>query len=159
MDLAGIRPLFDAAPLAISRAFYYIANYLGAMEIISSGCSCFVDRFYYSTICYGIGQTKTVQEIENLSPDEWAWPSDLLQPDFTLLLKISEQERKNRLSRRNEDITVNEEILEVATTRDQIFLSYQKTPLRKRELDASGTPEEVLQSALELLTSEGLLHK
>jgi len=37
-------------------------------------------------------------------------------------------------------------------------LSYQKIPIAKKEIDASGSPEEVLQTTLGLLREEGLLY-
>jgi len=117
---------------------------------------CVVDRFYYSTICYEIGRSHSVSEIQSLEPTLWDWPKDLLSPDLTILLVLSEEERTKRLKKRNEDFTVNEEILEDPTTRAQILEAYTRIPLTNEIVDASGSPQEVLNAVLAVLTRKGL---
>jgi hypothetical protein len=103
-SLAPVRPVFDALPETPCRAFYNIGNYLAAVEIAETpddGRPWIVDRFYSGTAAYTIGNaTPTVEAVDALPAQCFAWPPDLPSPHLVILLTMDDAARMARLRAR-----------------------------------------------------------
>lgn len=67
----------------------------------------FFIRFWHSTAAYAAAhQVKAGESYEEL---DFIWPSDLLQPDLVIFLKVTEEERLRRHATRVEFTNTKEE--------------------------------------------------
>jgi len=64
------------------------------------------DRFWHSTSAYGIAEECPM--IPASSHNVYRWPSDLLKPSLVILLVVSEEQRRQRITGRQLQLT-NEE--------------------------------------------------
>jgi len=153
-SVSHIRPLFDDSKTnrSVSRAFYACANYICSDEIIRISKPCVIDRFYASTSCYTLAANSKQASIQSFK-----WPDDLVVPTLILYLNLSEEERRKRLSKRGEDYTENEALLECEETRnkvDQYFKMFgnhlkESGKIQFEILDASVSESELVEKAVE----------
>jgi thymidylate kinase len=154
----------STTPLA-ARAFYYLSNYLAAQQEISMCLAIIdletgtaetvtvVDRFYYSSLCYSLGQSYATKTLKSEPDSIWDWPFDLILPTVIILLDLPEDERQRRLKLRNSEFTINEELLEKKQVRERIIEAYNRvTSIPVVKPNAALEPEELVEESLRLLT-------
>ncbi|KAA0711319.1 UMP-CMP kinase 2, mitochondrial [Triplophysa tibetana] len=158
--LAPFRQCFDSEPPVIRRAFYALGNYITAAQMGKESLKApvIVDRYWHSTAAYAIA-TAVSGRVENLPrPDSelYQWPEDLLRPNLVLMLNVNPEERMRRLKDRGQDKTIEENELEV----NQLFrLKVEEAYKRIQNpscisVDASPSPQEVLQQVLRLIRNK-----
>ncbi|XP_039523813.1 UMP-CMP kinase 2, mitochondrial [Pimephales promelas] len=158
--LDSFRQRFDSEPPLIRRAFYALGNYITAAHIgkESLRAPVIVDRFWHSTAAYAIATAVSgrVENLPRLDSELYQWPEDLLQPNLVLLLTVNPEERLRRLRDRGQDKTVEEAELEL----NQLFrLKVEEAYKRIQNpaciiVDASPSPQEVLQQVLHLIRNK-----
>ncbi|XP_021340805.1 UMP-CMP kinase 2, mitochondrial-like isoform X2 [Mizuhopecten yessoensis] len=155
-----LRKIFDRLPELVRRAYYSIGNYIVAMEI-SKECqerAVVMDRYWHSTAAYGIANESSTGDLPRSGHPVYQWPTDLLRPTAVLFLTVGEEKRKQRLQGRGIEKTFEERSLD----KDQLFRQRLCDAYRRMEnpslveVDASGTVEEVVKSAIEKLTNCGV---
>jgi thymidylate kinase len=128
-SLAHLRPLFDAQPPAVARAFYTAGNYVAAQQVARDAadgrptvvrlrgtacagaahaassrparCAAQVDRFYHSTAAYTLGAAcADPAALAALPAAAFAWPADLPAPALVIVLRMDDAERFRRLRAR-----------------------------------------------------------
>lgn len=113
-----LRPAFEQDK-DLHSAYYSLGNYIAALEIFVhlQSSPVVLDRYWHSTCVYGLAQAvHDFPEQYEMFPSGdkyYEWPSDLMKPDKVLLLKVSEEERIKRLSRR-QNLTEQEEQLKAS---------------------------------------------
>ncbi len=111
-----------------------------------------VDRFYYSSLCYSLGQSYATETLKNEPDSIWDWPSDLILPTAIILLDLPENERQRRLQLRNAEFTINEELLEKKQVRERIIEAYSRiTSVPVVKPNAALSPSELVDESLKLL--------
>ncbi|XP_060085838.1 UMP-CMP kinase 2, mitochondrial-like [Ylistrum balloti] len=155
-----LRKVFDRLPELVRRAYYSIGNYIVAMEI-SKECkehAVIMDRYWHSTAAYGIANESSTGDQPERGHPVYQWPTDLLKPTAGLFLTVGEEIRKQRLQGRGIEKTFEEQSLD----KDQLFRQRLCDSYRRMEnpslieVDASGTVEDVVKSAIEKLTNCGI---
>ncbi|XP_033762619.1 UMP-CMP kinase 2, mitochondrial-like [Pecten maximus] len=155
-----LRKVFDRLPELVRRAYYSIGNYIVAMEI-SKECkerAVVMDRYWHSTAAYGIANESSAGDLPGRGHSVYQWPTDLLRPTAVLFLTVGEEIRKQRLQGRGIEKTFEERSLD----KDQLFRQRLCDSYRQMEnpslveVDASGTVEEVVKSAIDKLANCGV---
>uniref|UniRef100_A0A1B6EBD4 Thymidylate kinase-like domain-containing protein n=1 Tax=Clastoptera arizonana TaxID=38151 RepID=A0A1B6EBD4_9HEMI len=111
--ITHLRQKFDQHNPDLRRAFYALGNYIAANDVKCerSRRPVVMDRFWNSTTAYAIGnEVKLGKELPPENSNIYDWPSDLLMPDYVIYLKVSENIRLERLSKRK-DFTPEEDEL------------------------------------------------
>jgi UMP-CMP kinase 2 len=96
--------------LSSIKTYYKLGNYISGNKIkkeIKHGYNVIVDRYYASTLAYTLGQS--TEDLSELSNKIYKWPKDMYKPDYMILLTMNEEDRINRLNKRN-SIQTQEEI-------------------------------------------------
>ncbi|XP_044752319.1 UMP-CMP kinase 2, mitochondrial-like isoform X2 [Coccinella septempunctata] len=135
--------------------FYYFGNYVAAMEVanILKSKPVVMDRFWHSTTSFALAQMKEdfykvmkSTELPERGNDIYEWPKDLLKPDIVIFLDVSEEVRKNRLSRRFTK-TDQENLLESKQEfRKNVLLAYENMANPGIcKIDGNSSLETVLQ--------------
>lgn len=159
-SIEHLRKAFDRLPELVRRAYYSIGNYIVAMEI-SKECkdrAIVMDRYWHSTAAYGIANESSTGDLPVCGHSVYQWPGDLLRPTAVLFLTVGEKIRKQRLQGRGIEKTFEEQSLD----KDQLFRQRLCDSYRRMEnpglieVDASGTVEDVVKSAVEKLASCGV---
>jgi len=95
-----LRPLFDAAPFEVGRAFYSLGNAIAAAAAAAAprGAPIVMDRYHFSTAAYTLGENLATGAPPPAAA--LAWPPDLPPPALVLLLAMGEEARRARLLER-----------------------------------------------------------
>ncbi|KAJ8918426.1 hypothetical protein NQ315_008123 [Exocentrus adspersus] len=114
-SISHLRNVFDDNAV-LRTAFYSLGNYIAALEVqlILRNEPVVMDRFWHSTAAYAIAQAVQDEPNKYKMPPKgheiYRWPNDLLKPDISILLEVSEAARLERHSRR-ETYTPQEDLL------------------------------------------------
>ncbi len=163
-SVSPVRSVFDALPETPCRAFYNIGNYLAAVEIADTpddGRPWIVDRYYTGTAAYTIGNvTSTVEAVDALPSQCFAWPTDLPLPRLVILLTMNDAARMARLRARGVEGwgPTEERQARDPTLGSRIATAYARVQhaCQVTTLDASQSPEAVLAAAIAACRAVGL---
>jgi len=112
---SDIRSIFDRCGCEeIRRAFYVVATAaVGQQGVTSEGSKGVVcDRYIYSTIAYAIGAAVVdVTELPEVDNPIWQMPTDMIQPDLVVLLRVTPSLRSQRVIHRGLSLTTEEQQL------------------------------------------------
>jgi len=145
----SLRPFFDAQPEPIRRAYYRFSCVIAGVkaEVLSKEQPVIIDRYWTSTVAYAFGAGEAHEILRHAG----TYPSDIVEPDHTILLTVSEQVRLKRIRKRQDTDTVEEQRLAAD-------IAFRKRTLNAfrwfdiHEIDTSKlTPNEVLTSALDVI--------
>jgi thymidylate kinase len=108
-----LKGFFNDQREPVKRAYFAFGNYLAAAEVVSSKLNCgnVMDRYWHSTAAYAISHEITKNIKSSITPADFIWPYDLLQPDLVLFLTVSEEIRVARHAKRNTTNTKEEKML------------------------------------------------
>jgi len=168
-ELLHLRAHFDRQPKEVRRAYYSLGNYACAARMKSSVHQgpLVIDRFWPSTVAYALAHD--LKAMPDQQPDLLNMPEDLLKllptevPIVCLLLDLPEAERARRVRARAAEmpagmtlsVTREEEELEQSKAhRERLRAAYGALKIAGQPLamcDATGTEEQVLQRALEIV--------
>ncbi|GLV38635.1 hypothetical protein CBL_05634 [Carabus blaptoides fortunei] len=115
--LSSIRSEFDKPEYTdVRAAFYSLGNYIAAMQIsvMLQTRPVVLDRFWHSTAAYALAQyvcDHPGKEIPAEGDSIYKWPDDLMKPNVTAYLCVSEVQRLQRIKGRPE-LTSQEHLLE-----------------------------------------------
>ncbi|KAF6209038.1 hypothetical protein GE061_014781 [Apolygus lucorum] len=148
-----LRPYFDGDGVdrVLRRAFYSLGNYLAARDLqkLLKSSPVVMDRFWHSTAAYAIAEQT---DSDDIPESTFTWPSDLLQPDLVVFLTVSEDVRLERMSRRSNFTSEEDQLKENSAYRQKLTDTFakMKEPSLKF-VDCGRTPNAVLKDVLSLL--------
>ena len=174
----ALRPLFDASPPAVARAYYMACNALVARAVAAlaapppdgaraAAAAAVCDRYWFSTAAYTLAKAGGARRHP---PAALAWPRDLPRPALVLWLRMGdgaavdrEAARLARLNRRGAAGWGPEEAAQAADPGlagrvDEAYALLVAAPGAPccTVVDACGTIEEVLRGALAAVQLAGL---
>jgi thymidylate kinase len=145
----SLRPFFDAQPEPIRRAYYRFSCVIAGVKAreLSKKQPVIIDRYWTSTVAYAFGAGEAHEILRHAG----VYPDDIVRPDHTILLTVSEQVRLKRIRKRQDTDTVEEQRLAADMTfRKRTLSAFRWFDIH--EIDTSHlTPDDVLVSALEAI--------
>lgn len=131
----------------IRFTYYMVGNFIAGEEIkhtlFNQKQNVVMDRFYASTIAYIMG--KSDDELPKIADDVYAWPKDLIQPDYMFVLTMNESDRIDRLINRSieqnnelskEDIQIKSNSL-ISERINQIYKNIGCIEIKVNKLDTT----------------------
>lgn len=156
---ADIRPLYRDEDEGVARAFYSVANYMAADEILAAGRGApfvVVDRWWCSTCAMALANQLTRATLPPEGDAVYQWPADLPRPDAGFFLHVDEAIRVARIRKRAPEDAEEQRLSSCSEMRATAAEAYRRTHVLT-SIECPTYPVAV-NTILVSLTEQGLHH-